>query len=311
MGIGLSTAKSDSAALACCLRRITTMKHSATLTCILLVGGVGLGGARPASAQTASEVIARARTYLGGNAALDAVNSVHFRGVLEPGNITPAGTKPEQLAVEIIFQKPYQQRIVISGSESTETTALDGATGWEEGREGPGRGQIKVLRPDQIRQLQANTWENLNFYKGIEQRGGSVAVLGNAVLDGRPAVKLAFTHDTGIVYVHYFDRESGKLLLTETEQGMSVREEGELFAGGVRFPRRVIQTTKGLDSHGQPVEQRLVLSFDTVTLNETFPESDFDLPLAIPSSPEPAAPAKPAPAVKSANPPPDPGPAGK
>jgi hypothetical protein len=113
------------------------------------------------------------------------------------------------------------------------------------------------------------------------------------------------------VYYHYFDPESGRLLLTETEQGMSIREEGEIFAGGVRFPRRVIQTTKSLDSHGQSVEQKLVLSFDKITLNETFPESDFELPLVSFSSPAPVNPGSPTAVVKPPNPPSPPGPAGK
>ncbi len=290
------------------------MKHSATLTGILLLLGiVGLGSAQPASAPTVSDMIARARAYLGGEAALAAVHSVHFSGTLETGDATPAGAKPEKLGVEIIFQKPYQQRIVVTGAGSVETTALDGSTAWEGKQESRDRNrwQLNVLRPDQVKQLQANTWENLNFYQGIEQRGGTVAALGSASVDGQPAAKLVFTHDAEIVYYHYFDPGSGKLLLTETAQGLSIREEGEIVAGGVRFPRKVIQTTKSLDSHGQPVEQKLILSFDKITLNETFPESDFDLPLVSSSNQDPAEPGSPAPVGESPNPPPASGPAGK
>jgi hypothetical protein len=313
MGIELSVADLGSANSAHSLGRSAMMKHSATLTDILLLGVAMLGGALPGSAQTADEMIARARAYLGGEAALAAVNSVHFIGVLEPGSATPAGARPEKLVVEIICQKPYQQRIVITGAGSIETTALDGSTAWEGEQEGrdPNQRRLNVLRPDQVKQLQANTWENLNFYKDIERRGGAVAVLGSATVDGQPAVKLVFTHDVGIVCSHYFNPDTGRLLLTETEQGLSIREEGEIVVGGVRFPRKVIQTTKSLDSHGQPVEQKLILSFDKITLNETFPESDFELPLVSLSSPAPVNPGSPAPVGKPPNPPSPPGPAGK
>ena len=259
----------------------------AILKRLLLLGAAAcLGGRAPA--QTADEIIARARAYLGGDAALAAVNSVHLIGTFNPDGASPADPKSEKIGVEIIVQKPYQQRIVVTASGLTETTALDGYSAWEGKREGGGAWQINVLGADQVKRLQANTWDNLNFFKGIEKRGGTVESLGATTVDGHPAVKLAFTHDAGIVYTHYFDPVTGRLLLTETAQGMSTREEGEIVAGGVRFPRQVTQTTRTVDDKGQPVTQILVLNFDKVTLNETFPASDFEIPLTGPATPPPA-----------------------
>jgi hypothetical protein len=281
------------------------MMHSTSLKHILLLGGVAMGVALPAPAQTADAIIARARAYLGGDAALNAINSVHFAGVLETEQVTPPGLKPETFRVDVIFQKPYQQRIVATGAESIETTALDGYVAWQRIQEvrNRNRWQLSALGPGEIKSLRANTWENLGFFKGIEQRGGRVEVLGTASVDGKPAVKTAFTHEEGLVFYRYFDPATGKLVLSETAQGGSIKEEGEIMVNGVRFPKKTIQTAKGLDAKGQPVERRLAMTFDKITVNEAFPDSYFEMPLVGPSGPPQVdAPSSLAPA---------PGPAGK
>jgi hypothetical protein len=42
---------------------------------------------------------------------------------------------------------------------------------------------------------------------------------------------------------------------------------------------------KGLDATGKPIERTLVMTFDKISLNETFPESDFELPVLPPTRP--------------------------
>jgi hypothetical protein len=281
------------------------MMHSATLKRFLLLGGVALGVALPAPAETAGQIIARARAYLGGDAALSAVNSVHFSGTLEPDKVAQGAPPAVKVGIDIIFQKPYQQRIIARGADSIETTALDGYTAWQRTEEVQDRRRWKLsaLGPEQIKRLRANTWENLFFFKDIEQQGGTAEVVGSATADGRPAVKLAFRHDVGIVFYRYFDPETGRLLLTETEEGGSIREEGEIMVNGLRFPQKVTQTLKGVDAKGQPVERKLVMVFDKITVNETISDGDFAIPLAGPSYPPPAA--------SAPNPAPAPSPAGK
>ena len=266
--------------------------HSATRKCfVLLLGGVALGFVRPALGQTADAIIAKARAYVGSEAALDAVTSIHFIGVMEPGKLAPGAPQPPKVSIEVIFQKPYQQRIEVKGADTTDTTALDGYAAWQQtlDTKDPNSWKLSVLSPDQIKRLRARTWENLSFYKGIDRCDGSVENLGPATVDGRPAVKLAFRHDADIVFFRYFDPETGKLLLTETEQGGSIREEGEIIVDGLRFAKRITQTLKGTDAKGQAVEQQLVMSFDRITLNEKFPESDFEMPFPSQSSQAPTA----------------------
>lgn len=267
------------------------MTFSMTLKPILLLGGLSIGAALTTTAQTANVIIAKARAYLGGDAALNAIQSVHFNGILETAPVTATGSTSEKYSVDIIFQKPCQQRIVARTADLIETTALDDYIGWhrQQGARENSRVQVGSLDAGQIKVLRANTWENLEFFKGIEQTGGNAEVVGHVTVEGKPAVKLAFRHDEGIVFFRYFDPVTGRLLLSETGQGVSIKEEGEIVINGVRFPQKTIQTSKGVDATGKPVELKQVVTFEKITLNEVFPESDFELPSLSAASPPPAA----------------------
>jgi len=53
--------------------------------------------------------------------------------------------------------------------------------------------------------------------------------------------------------------------------GMVIREKGEIVVNGIRFPKTLINTGKGPDGK----EQAITITFDHVTVNETFPASVF------------------------------------
>jgi len=257
------------------------MKKSAVLPCILLFFGAAAPAATPAATAPVGEVIARARACLGGEAALRAVHSVHFSGTIESQKATAAGLVPQTAHIEILFQKPYQQRIVVTGAENVETTGLDGYTAWqrEQSLKDPMLGTTNLLAPDSIKWLRATAWENLNFYQGIEDQGGSIEVVGDTDFEGRAAVKVSIAPAPGVVFYHFFDRATGKLLFTEAKD-RTTREEGEILVDGVRFPQKEVQIVKALDAKGKPVERKLVITFEKITLNETFPDSDFEIPVA-------------------------------
>lgn len=261
----------------------------------ILGATAGLAVATAGRAQTADQIIAKARAYLGGEAALSAVQSVHFVGTMETQELTADGPKPARFAIEIIFQKPYQQRITKTSATIVEVTGLDDLEAWQRIQDvtNQSRWRLSLLAPELVKKLRANTWENLNFFKGIEQRGGRVEVIGPATVEGVATIKAAFIHGPGIVFNRYFDLATGKLVLTETEQGGRIKEEGEIMVNGLRFPRKVTTTTKVTDARNQVIDNAVIVTFDRITLNETFPDSYFDVPaLTAPAaSPAPAAPA--------------------
>jgi hypothetical protein len=245
------------------------MSQRQRLPVLFVLSGLALLLAPAARADDTAAVIARARAYLGSDAALDAVRSIHYTGTLKTDD------HPAPLPVDIIFEKPYRQRTVVTSPKEVETTALDGYDAWQSVQDTtPDQRWKKVLfGPAEILKLRANTWENLNSFSGLEQAGGRVDNLGAAVVDGKTCDKLAFIHEDNVVFTRYFERATGRLLLTETNDGSRIREQGEILVNGVRFPKTVITTANG---------HTVTITFDKITLNETFAESLFAFPLAAP-----------------------------
>jgi hypothetical protein len=146
-------------------------------------------------ADDVARVIAQARSYLGSEAALSAVKSIHFAGVIQVDATT-------RVPVEIVFQKDYQQRITVTGPKVIETTALDGYDAWQK-RTNPlnlAQWQVTLLDAVQVKRLRANTWENLNFFAGLERKGGTVQLQSEVNVDGVACVTLAFIHGPDIVF---------------------------------------------------------------------------------------------------------------
>ena len=221
-------------------------------------------------AKSADEIIAKARAYLGGDKLLEAVQSIHIVGKVSYDDGSTA-------AIELIFQKPCQQRVMITTDKKIEISALDDYDGWTRVQDSkdPARWQLTLLNKDQIKMLRANTVEQLSFFRSAAIRGSIVEDLGNATVEGRTCRKVSFKRDDGSIFVRYFDAATGELVLIETpQQGGRVREEGELLAGGIRFAQRHTQMSRLADGKTQTIK----IDYDKVTVNETFPENLFAVP---------------------------------
>jgi len=244
---------------------------------LLAVLTVGLFSAFTVQAASdVDQVIARARAGVGKESALTALKSLHYTGELTTASTEKGVSQPVKVAIEIIFQAPYRQRIVATSDKKIEITALDDYEGWqrEQDPSDSTRWRMALLSIDQIKRLRANTWENLAFFSGIEQRHGQVNDLGKATVSGKPCRKLAFDHGDGIVFTRYFDDVTGRLVLTETENGITIREQDETVVDGIRFPRKIISTSKLPDG----TERTVTIVFDKITINETFADSLFTVP---------------------------------
>jgi outer membrane lipoprotein-sorting protein len=220
-------------------------------------------------------IIARARAYVGPENALNGIKSVHYTGTLVTADPKEPG-KQASAALDIIFQQPDEQRITATSDKTIDTTALDQYEGWERVTDAKDRTKWRqtLLGTDQIKRLRANTWENLNFFRGIESVGGRIEEQGTATMNGVACQKIAFIHAPSIIFYRYFDVSTGRLVQTETEAGGTIREQGEIMVNGIRFPKSIITTTKGPKGETQTV----TITFDKITVNETFPESYFRVP---------------------------------
>lgn len=235
-------------------------------------------GAAAVAQETAAQWVAKARSFLGTEAALNRVTSLHFEGSFEgserapdPADPTKTIERPVHVAIDIIFQKPMQHRQTLRSEKIERTTGLDGYDGWERviDKSPNGTTRLALLDGASIKRLRAATVENLSFYS---DRDGArqVDLAGDATVDGIACAKLVFRHGDNIAFTRYFDRSTGRLVKTEIEGGAEIREEGELQVNGVRFPKKVINRTSG--------GRTTTITFDKITVNETFAPDTFGVP---------------------------------
>ena len=223
-------------------------------------------------------IIAKARAYLGKESALNGVDSLRYVGTM---TATDAATpdKQDRSAIEISFQKPNQQLIVVTSEKIVDTTGLDNYEAWRRTHEvaNPAKWKQANLDRNQIKRLRAETWENLSFLRGDARSEVRVEDRGAAKVDGVACQKIAFVHDEAIMFFRFFEVATGRLVLTETEAGTQIREEGEIVANGIKFPKSMTTVTKTASGPGQ----KLTIVFDQVVVNETMPNAMFKTPMLL------------------------------
>jgi hypothetical protein len=243
----------------------------------LLTVAVLVSAAPLAQADDVEDAIEKAREFLGRERDLDGLRSVKFIGRIED-DAGGSGT------IEIVFQKPLFHRISIQVNEMTDIKALDDYEGWNHTKNAEGQWRFRILDPVEVARMRAIVWENLNFYSGISRLGGQVISRGRETVDGVDTVKLDFIHRSDIVFTRYFDRKTGRLVMTATDANTQIREEGEIKQNNIRFPKKVITTTtfERIPEGGtEPVKEtrKTTITFDSISVNETFPRSTFEMPL--------------------------------
>ncbi len=236
-------------------------------------------------AQAEPAVLGLARAYRGPESTLDAIRSVHYVGTLERRDPDHADSAAAPGALDMIFAKPLRQRMVDREEKSSRTTVLDGYDAWDftQSNTDPSKFRLTWLAAGDIRTLRANTWENLYNYTCPE--GGVVEDKGPATIDNIACERVDFTHGPGIVYERYFDRDTGRLVLT-VRGPETIRESGEIMADGVRFPKTIVSSTK------TPEGKEIVttVTFSRVVLNEPVRPDLFAAPNNLPlKSAHPAA----------------------
>lgn len=221
-------------------------------------------------------MIAKARSYIGKESDLDSFRSVKFVGTITDDQ-GGSGT------VEIIFQKPLHHRISIKVKETQDVKALDDYEAWNHTKNGDGQWRFRILDSGEVSRLRAIVWENLNFYKGIERIGGRAVAAGKATIDGVECLKVDFRHPQDTTFERYFDRKTGRLVMTKTDDATEIREEGELRGAGIRFPQKVITTStqeqRGEDGVVKKVKRTTTIAFESIKVNDAFPADTFSTPL--------------------------------
>jgi hypothetical protein len=231
----------------------------------------------PCALQAEPAAIALARAYLGPESTLEAITSIHYTGTLDRLDPDSTDKAPVHASLDLVFVKPMRQRLVARGDKVTMTTVLDGYDAWDwlQDNTDPLRFRLTWLKAAEIKTLRANTWENLYYYRVPE--GGSVEDKGPATVDGITCERIDFSHGKGLVYERYFDRDTGRLVLT-VRGSESFRESGEIRVDGIRFPKKIVSSTK--TASGKDLVS--TATFVSITLNEPLSPGVFSVPSILP-----------------------------
>jgi hypothetical protein len=219
-------------------------------------------------------VIGLARAYLGPDSTLDGIRSIHFVGTLDRVDPDHPEVGTLHTSLDMIFSKPWQQRQVVRASKVTETTVLDGYDAWDRLQDNADATKFRLrwLSAAEIKSLRANTWENLHFFRGLEE-GATIDDKGPATTDGVACERVDFIHGPGNVFERYFDRDTGRLVLS-VRNGETIRESGEIMVNGVRFPKSIVSVIK--TASGKDLVS--TVTFDSIALNEPLAPDLFAAP---------------------------------
>jgi hypothetical protein len=223
-------------------------------------------------------VIGLARAYLGPDSTLDGIQSIHFIGTLDRVDPDHPATGVFHTTLDMVFSKPWQQRQVVRATKVNETTVLDGYDAWDRLQDNVDASKFRMrwLTAPEIKSLRANTWENLHFFRGIED-GGSIEDQGPTTTDGVACERVDFIHGPDDVFERYFDRDTGRLVLS-IRNGETIRESGEIRVDGVRFPKTITSVIKS--ASGRDIVS--TVTFDRIELNEPLARDLFAAPGAVP-----------------------------
>lgn len=186
-------------------------------------------------AKIIEETVALGRAYMGGDSKLNAIDSVRFEGVLVYAG-GQSGT------VESIMKKPGYYQFISSIAGIRETSTLNPTSAWRklENFQEPGAYTMSFYDVDELRYLEATIADSLGFLKAPKTRNGRIEFVGKGKVRGKSAVILNYVYNDRIWFRRYFDPETGRVMFMQSSKGMVYTYEGDIEAGGVRFPKKVL-----------------------------------------------------------------------
>lgn len=234
---------------------------------LLLALGSAVGAwAEPAS--DAEALIALARQQLGGDAVLESVNSLVYKGSIE---FFDSATRGE---VRIYLQKPDFQRMEVELEEGLQVVALDDLQGWEmivDKRTNPPTPQARYLNAKEFWRNHFSAVENLWFHHGYRKSRGHLEWSGESVMDGRRVGSITVRYDADNVVLRSFELDTGILVRSVGNDGTEVREREWIVVSGIRFPKVAEYYSNGIRSSR--------LTFDVIEVNPQLDPALFRYPV--------------------------------
>lgn len=230
-------------------------------------------GAPLPEGREAEALIQMAREHLGGNERLEGVVSLKYTGRIDSPDRDRAGR------IALYLKKPLKQRIEIETESGTvEVTAVNGYEGWILSRGIDERlSEVKVMDPQNLNRMLVSTWENLNFFARPVAHHGKIHFKGKTEYRGRPVYELHVVYPGGKpTYIRFFDRQTGELVGSKTDDGLEFIESGMIQVDGIQFPRK-IEALRG--------ERRVhLITFEEIEVNPELDDGLFEFPSNVPVS---------------------------
>jgi len=231
----------------------------------ILIPLIFLIGLTTVGAKTLEDVLAKARAYVAPEEKLESIEVLFYDGTLTPANGSPARK------VSLLLQKPASQRLEITQGNGRITMVVNEKEGFmvRENLE-TGDKQTTSLPLEQVRLFKANASENLNFFQFPPRSQVRTKYLGEQEFRGQTVDVVRYIHPHGIVFLRYFDPETGRLVATESDGGTINIEEGSMEVGGIRFSDKILAYESDELVH--------TIQFERSDVNPDLPEWVFDFP---------------------------------
>lgn len=196
------------------------------------------GGGGGSITPEAQAVLLRARSAIGPEAELEAVESLRFVGRME--TFRDSSTRE----IEIILMKPGLVRTTITSPERTLILATDHYEGWRQLREG-GRTRTQPMDVAQFWETRFGAIDNLYFFRAFEPVYGSVEAVGKEFFEGEATDVLLFRFNHANQYRRRFAESTGRMV-TASRLGATAwtREEAIREFDGLQLPT-VIENYEG------------------------------------------------------------------
>lgn len=231
-----------------------------------------------ASMESVEATVAQARNHLGGDAKLDAIDALQYRGTVTLYQGTDAeGNAREPLVGTALlsFQKPSSQKIEFHFPEQSLVTGFNGFEGYEyleiQQEVGDPIRNIRSIGGDELRRNKAAAIENLRFFRPFAFDNENVRDRGFKEEAGNAVHQIDFIHNGKFIFSRIFDTATGDLLRTELDTGMVTYETGEMIVDGMRFSTHTRGELEG--------EVRYEMVFETVVINPELASDFFDYPM--------------------------------
>jgi len=229
----------------------------------------GIFSLLPVSMLPAAEwgnVLDKARQWLGGDAALQQIETLRYEGVIE-------SVDGKNGTISISLEKPYQQRQTIEQDGRVLIRGLNDLDGWTQSylKETPDRWNMQIMAYPEVRRFRINTWENLNFFDHGALQNVKIESGDSETIRGRKADSVIFDYGKGVIYQRFFDSITGQLLLTRLDNGQQIREIGVQEIDGIKFPERL----ETLDEEGNLLHS---IEFTRIEVNPEWEGDLFEMP---------------------------------